>query len=191
MIVDNKLHTTPEDVLIERIGKQDSESFAALYDRYLPLICKTWYQFHLADLALEDWKQEAAVVLFRTACSYQNKEARFCWYLRQALRNRIRDLYRQQAAKKRIPTDNLEPITDIHIDQHLIDANLRPDDISQFRLVYRQFIRNCSLLERDAFVLINSGERLEEIAKRLSCSPLSVRSAFERARQKFLKYLYD
>lgn len=191
MKVDCKIHTTPEDVLLQRVGEQDSDSFSILYERYLPLICKTWYQFHLADLPLEDWKQEAAVVLYRTACSYHNKEARFCWYLRQALRNKIRDLYRQQAAQKRIPTDSVEPITDIHIDQHLMDANLGPDEISHYRLIYGRFIRNCSLMERDAFILINSGEHLDEIAKRLSCSPLSVRSAFERARKKFLKCLAE
>lgn len=191
MTMDCKIHPTPEDVLIERVGGQDSESFSALYEQYLPLICKTWYQFRLADLPLEDWKQEAAMVLYRVACAYQNKEARFCWYLRQALRNKIRDLYRQQAAQKRIPVDNIEPITDFHIDQQFVDVNFRPDDVSRFRLVYEQFIRQCSLMEKDAFMLINSGERLEDIAEQLSCSPLSVRSAFERARQKFLKCLYD
>ena len=184
---------TPESVLIERVTEHDSGSFAKLYNQYLPLICKVWYQFHLTELPLEDWKQEAAVVLYRTACSYYQRcqEARFCWYLRQALLNKIRDLYRQQAAQKRIPVENVEPITDLHIDQRLVDAHFRPDDVSELRFIYRQFLQNCSLLERDVFVMINSGQCPEEIAHRFSCSPLSIRSAFERARQKFLRHLYN
>ncbi len=73
----------------------------------------------------------------------------------------------------------------------MIDADLRPDEICQFRLVYQQFLKECSLLEKRAFLEINSGESLDVIAKRLSCSPLSIRSAFERARQKFLKQIFD
>lgn len=185
------IQTTPESELIKRVAVNDSASFTSLYNQYLPLICKVWYQFHLDDLPLDDWKQEAAVVLYRTACSYSNQEARFCWYLRQALMNKIRDFYRQQVAKKRIPAEHVEPITDLQIDQHLVDVDLRPDEISQFRLVYRQFLQECSLLERRAFLEINSGESLDVIAKRLSCSPLSIRSAFERARHKFLKQIFD
>ena len=185
--------TAQESLLIEKVVEHDSVSFSKLYDQYLPLICKVWYQFHLTELPLEDWKKEAAVVLYRTSCSYYNhcQSVRFCWYLRQALLNKIRDLYRQQVAKKRIPVENVEPITDLHIDQRLVDAHFRPDDASEFRYIYRQFLQSCSLLERDAFTMINSGHCPEEIAHRLSCSPLSIRSAFERARQKFLRYLYE
>lgn len=182
---------TPEGMLIERVLEQDSASFMQLYNRYLPLVCKIWYQYHLADLPLEDWKQEAAMVLLRTVRSYGNHEARFCWYLKQALTNKIRDLYRQQAAKKRIPAENMEPITELQIDRCFVAVHYAPDDIIEFRLIYRHFLQDCSKLEREVFMMINSGKRLEDIAQELGCSPLSVRSAFERARQKFLKKLNE
>ncbi len=185
------MQTTPEGELIKQVAEHWSDSFTRLYDQYMPLICKIWYQYHLDDVPLDDWKQEAAMVLYRSACSYQDKQVRFCWYYRQALLNKIRDLYRQQSAQKRVPFENMEPITDLHIDQHLVDVAFRPDEISQFRLVYQQFLKDCSGLEKKVFLAINAGEQLEAIANQLSCSPMSIRSAFERARQKFLKQIFD
>lgn len=179
------IQTTPESELIKQVAGKDSASFVILYRQYLPLICKLWYQFHLDEVPLDDWKQEAAVVLYRTACSYSCHESRFCWYLRQALMNKIRDLYRQQAAQKRIPTNQVEMITEVQIDQRLVDIDFQPDEVSHFRLLYQQFLQECSHLEKNAFLGINSGERLENLARQLCCSPLTIRSAFERARKKF------
>ncbi|WP_295731437.1 RNA polymerase sigma factor [uncultured Limosilactobacillus sp.] len=183
------IQTTPESELIKQVAGKDSASFAVLYNQYLPLICKLWYQFRLDEVPLDDWKQEAAVVLYRTACSYSCNEARFCWYLRQALTNKIRDLYRQQVAKKRVPAHQIESITDVQIDQRLVDINLQPDEVSHFRSIYQQFLKECSRLEKDAFLGINSGERLESIAQQLRCSPLAIRAAFERARKKLKQRL--
>lgn len=183
------IQTTPESELIKQVAGNDSASFTALYRQYLPLICKLWYRFRLEEVPLDDWKQEAAVVLYRTARSYSCHEARFCWYLRQALMNRIRDLYRQQVALKRVPMNQIEPITDLQIDQRFVDINMQPDEISHFRSIYQQFLKECSRLEKDAFLGINSGKRLEIVARQLCCSPLAIRAAFERAHKKLKQRL--
>ena len=44
--------TAQESLLIEKVVEHDSVSFSKLYDQYLQLICKVWYQFHLTELPL-------------------------------------------------------------------------------------------------------------------------------------------
>lgn len=190
MTFSREIQTTPEDVLIQQSAMGSSQEFSALYQKYLPLIYKTWHRFRLAELSLEDWKQEAAIVLFRSASSYGRQNVRFCWYYRQALLNRIRDLYRQQAAKKRIPSREIEELTDVHIDRKMVDPHHRPDEVSEYRSSYSSFFNNCSLFEQSVFILVNRGYNYEEVAKRMSRSTRSTRSAFERARQKFLKHMF-
>lgn len=185
----NYLGVTPEAVLLTQVRTKDSTSFMILFNRYRPLIYKLWYQFHLTSTSLDDWQQEAAMVLYRVACNYSDQQAHFCWYLKQALTNRIRDLYRQQAAKKRVPACCLEPLTDVHVEVVAVDHHLSPADVAEFRYTYHRFKDSCSQFEWATFVEINQGLEIDEVASKLGCKQQCVRSALERARKKFVEEL--
>lgn len=174
-----------ETALITQVRANDSMYFMILFNRYRPLICKVWYQFHLTSTSLDDWQQEAALVLYRVACNYSGQQGHFCCYFRKALMNRIRDLYRQQAAKKRVPANCIEPLTDVHVEAVAIDHHLGPDEVAEFRQCYYRFRNDCSNLEWETFVEINQGFAIDEVANKLGCNLCSIRSALERAKKKF------
>lgn len=177
--------------LINGTRQRNSQAFAQLYQRYLPLICKVWYQFQLPGCGLDDWQQEAAIVLYRATCQFKQQDVRFCWYIRQALTNRMRDLYRQQAAKKRVPFGRINYLAEAGIDDHTVDRQLRPDEIYRLRVCYQHFLETCSPLERATFLEINRGNSIQDTASTCHCTPRRVRSALERARKKLHSSLDD
>lgn len=185
------MHTAPDKELLKRIIKRDSECFHILFSRYHSLICKVWHQFHINGLDLEDWEQEASLVLYKTVLLYRDREATFAWYYKLALTNRIRDIYRGQSAKKRIPLDLQDDLTKQHVDYLLVDINSSPEDISHYRQNYREFLQHCSELEYESFIRLTSGQKLDVIAIKLDSSPMAVRSAFARARRKFIQYVIN
>ncbi|HIX35561.1 MAG TPA: sigma-70 family RNA polymerase sigma factor [Candidatus Limosilactobacillus merdigallinarum] len=189
MNYEKHLGVTPEAVLLAQVRTKDSTSFMILFNRYRPLICKLWYQFHLTSTSLDDWQQEAALVLYRVVCNYSDQQTHFCWYLKQALTNRIRDLYRQQAAKKRVPACCLEPLTDMHVEVMAVDHHLGPAEVAEFRRTYHHFRDHCSQFEWTIFVEINQGFEVDEVADKLGCKRQCVRSALERAKKKFIQEL--
>lgn len=189
MDIGTNLEKSSETVLLAQTRAHDSRGFMILFNRYRPLICKLWYQFHLNYTSLDDWQQEAALVLYRVACNYCDQQAQFCWYFRQALLNRIRDLYRQQAAKKRVPARCLISLTDVHVEAVAIDHHLGPDEVAEFRRTYQRFREDCSPFEWLTFVEINQGFAVGEVANKLGCNDRCVRSALERARRKFIREL--
>ena len=175
-----------ESRLIAAVAHRDSQAFQELYQRYIPLICKVWYRFRLPTLSLEDWKQEAAIVLYRAACRFKQRDVLFCSYLRQAFLNRIRDLYRQQAARKRVPFGCLHYLAEEGVNEFekLVDSRLRPDEVYHLRTSYRHFLRECSPFERHIFLTINQGISIREAALIEKCPLRTIRSALERARKK-------
>lgn len=170
--------------LITAASQRDSQAFHVLYQRYLPLICKLWYQFELPRTSLEDWQQEAAIVLYRSACRFKKTDVCFCSYVRQALLNRIRDLYRQQAAKKRVPFGCLNYLNEKGAYEYMENSRPRPDEVSSLRKSYAYFLGECSPLERRAFLTINRGISIRQAALRWHCPPRRIRSALGRAQKK-------
>lgn len=189
MDIGTSLNETSETELLANIRANNSHSFTILFNRYRPLVCKIWYQFHLTGTGLDDWQQETALVLYHVACNYYDQPVKFCWYFRQALMNRIRDLYRQQAARKRVPSQFIEPLTDVHVETLTVDHHLGPDEVAEFRCSYHHFREECSNLEWNAFIEVNQGYDLGEVAGMLGCTRRCVRSAFERAKKRFIQEL--
>ncbi len=174
-----------ELALIAKATRGNNETLAQLSDRYQPLVRKLWLSFSIAGLDRQDWQQEAFLVLSRAVQSYKkDQKTRFCWYYRQLLTNRLRDLYRQTRAEKRIPAQLIQDL-DAENDITMIqDPVLSPEQIVMWRVSYQEFLAQCSKNEREAFLLESKGLALEEIAQTMGCSPGRVKNALHRARAK-------
>ena len=179
-----------ELALINGATKGDNETLGELFDRYQPLVRRLWLNCSIANLDRQDWQQEAFLVLDRAVHNYrQEQRTRFCWYYRQLLTNRLRDLYRQTRAAKRIPAQLVQDLN-VENDVTMIqDPVLTPEQIVMWRASYQEFLAQCSTNEREAYLLESEGRDLTEIAQVMGCSERKVKNALHRARAKLKKHL--
>ena len=68
-----KNHSANLELLTQaQVGNEDQ--FMALFDCYSSLVKRLWQRFYIADLELEDWEQEAQLVLLKVIYSYNGKD---------------------------------------------------------------------------------------------------------------------
>lgn len=66
-------HSADLRLLIQaRVGNEDK--FMALFNCYTSLVKRLWQKYYVADLELEDWYQEAQVVLLKVIYSYHGED---------------------------------------------------------------------------------------------------------------------
>lgn len=167
-----------------------SEEFQRLFMQYWPLIRRLWQKYYVADLELDDWRQEARLVMLRVLATYQGQSlVQFSGFYKQSLTNRILDLYRARQARKRIPADQLASLgneeTDTIIDLH----RNRPDDIVYCQKCLEAFMKNCSDFERQVVAHLHRGDSIQQLAEAFHCNERKIRSALTRSRRKLIEEL--
>lgn len=175
-----------ELMLIMNAQLGTSEDFDTLFTRYWPLVRRVWQQYHVADLELDDWVQEAQLVMLKVLRSYNgDNPGKFSGFYKQSLINRILDIYRARQANKRIPANQLSPLDNECIE--IIDNHQNfPDDIVYCHECLKTFMLDCSKFERQVVALLHAGNSLSEIALQLNCSERKIQSALTRSRRKLI-----
>lgn len=190
MQLENFIRANQEEMtLITGAKFGSSDNLEQLFANYLPLIKKIWRIHFIPGLEFEDWSQEAMLTLIRSIASYRaDTQVRFCWFYKRALRNRLRDLYRLQAAGKRIPAAQIGELSKIH-EETLPDINIHAAVHDQVECIslYRELQDQCSVFENQVFARQTQGFRINEIAQELHCSPKKVLGGLERAHRKLVR----
>lgn len=183
-----KNHSANLELLTQaQVGNEDQ--FMALFDCYSSLVKRLWQRFYIADLELEDWEQEAQLVLLKVIYSYNGKDInQFSGFYKQSLINRLLDLYRARQADKRIPVDQLDSLGESD-SETMIGGEILLEDIVYCHKSIKEIIRVSSSFERDVLALIVTGKSVEYVCRKLRCSKRQVQGALSRARTKLIKIL--
>lgn len=164
----------------------DQESINELFNRYEPLVKKQWSRNKICTYDYDDWRQEALMTMMRVVTQYHAETTvRFCWFYKQALVNRARDLYRSQAASKRIPmeiTSSIGEAAEQYLDERSIYG--APGETVIIKERFRQLLKECSRLEAEVFIMWIHGYNIDEIAEKVECQRSQATSALARARKK-------
>lgn len=68
-----KNHSADLGLLIQaQVGNEDK--FIALFNCYSSLVERLWQKYYVADLELDDWRQEAQLVLLKVIYSYRGTD---------------------------------------------------------------------------------------------------------------------
>ena len=164
----------------------DRQSIDALFERYEPLVRKQWNRNKICAYEYDDWRQESLMTMMRVVSQYHADEmVRFCWFYKLALVNRARDLYRTQAASKRIPEEITSSIGE-EGEQYLFERNIygAPGEVVMIRQRFRDLLSHCSKMEAEVFIMWIHGYGVAEIADKIHCKPSQATSALARARKK-------
>ena len=171
-----------------RAGKD--KEFQELFNQYWPLVRRLWQEYYVADLELEDWRQEAEVVLMRVLKGYRGASStKFAGFYKQSLINRLLDLYRARQAGKRIPASQLSSLGDEEANLLVDGHHDRPEDIVYCQKCLMAFMQRCSSFERQVIILLHQRESLEELEIVLECDERKIRSALTRSRRKLIAEL--
>ncbi|MGN1280236.1 MAG: RNA polymerase sigma factor [Limosilactobacillus sp.] len=176
-------------LLVEAKAGKDKE-FQILFNQYWPLVRRLWQEYYVADLELDDWQQEAEVVLMKVLEKYRGTSAlKFAGFYKQSLINRLLDLYRARQAGKRIPAGQLSSLGDEDANL-LVDGHCnRPEDVVYCQKCLADFMHRCSTFERQVIVLLHQGASIKELESELDCDERKIRSALTRSRRKLIAEL--
>lgn len=89
-------------------NNNNEDALAKLFNKYKPLINKVWSSYYLTDMDVDDWYQEAMLVLIKNINEYNfERNASFGTLFKISLKNHMFDILRRSNAKKRMPADKL------------------------------------------------------------------------------------
>lgn len=144
----------------------------------------------MADLELEDWHQEAEMVLMRVLERYRGGSMNsFAGFYKQSLINRLLDLYRARQAYKRIPASQLSSLGDEDANLLVDGRRNRPEDIVYCQKCLENFMQQCSTFERQVIILLHQGDSIADLESKLNCDERKIRSALTRGRRKLIAEL--
>ena len=176
-------------ILVDARAGKDKE-FQALFNQYWPLVRRLWQEYYVADLELEDWHQEAEMVLIRVLERYRGGSMNsFAGFYKQSLINRLLDLYRARQAYKRIPASQLSSLGDEDANLLVDGRRNRPEDIVYCQKCLENFMQQCSTFERQVIILLHQGDSIADLESKLNCDERKIRSALTRGRRKLIAEL--
>lgn len=180
-------HSADLRLLIQaRVGNEDK--FMALFNCYTSLVKRLWQKYYVADLELEDWYQEAQVVLLKVIYSYHGEDInQFSGFYKRSLINRLLDLYRARQAGKRIPAEQLDGLGES--EEITLNSSFSLDDIVYCHQSIDQTIATSSPFEQQVLLFVISGKSVKTICRELGCSQRQVQSALYRSKKKLLEIL--
>lgn len=171
-----------------RAGKD--REFQALFNQYWPLVRRLWQEYYVANLELEDWHQEAEIVMMRVLDRYHGSSLiKFAGFYKQSLINRLLDLYRARQAYKRIPASQLSSLGEEDGDRLVDDHHNRPEDIVYCQSCLKAFMQRCSPFERQVIIRLHQGASIAELESQFDCDERKIRSALTRGRRKLVAEL--
>lgn len=174
-------------VLIVAVRNGDQVAFAALLERYKPLIDAAVAKFSSDEafsLYREDLKQEASLVFYNSILAYdlEQNEVEFGLFAKICIHNALVSVLR--SLKRRTE----EPIA--QIPESLLTVQDFDDPLSRMlererlKSLYAVIRKNLSDLEYEVWQLYMSGRSAAEIAERLGTDQKSVNNAIYRIRKK-------
>ena len=168
--------------LLASVREGNEAAFAALLDRYAPLLQSLVSAFGASSIGADELMQEARFALYRAAVSYREGGVTFGLYAKICVRNRLVSRLRREQKEER-------PFSLEHLLRELPSENggdaldfLLSDE--SFRELCEQIACILSPYENRVFRLYAGGLSVSEIASELCETVKSVRNALDRAQSK-------
>ena len=164
--------------LIASVRRGDETAFAALLDRYAPLLQSLVSALDASSIDSGELMQEARFALYRAAISYREGGVTFGLYAKICVRNQLVSRLRREqreAAVVSLDCFGHELASDDSVDA--LDFLLSDE---AFRELCEKIARILSPYENRVFGLYAGGSSVAEIAAELGQTPKSVRNALDR-----------
>ena len=171
-----------------RDEEAESDAFAALMDRYLPLIEKTVSRFdrsQVSDADREDLRQEALMSLYRAALSFDlcQKHVSFGLYAQICMTNRLISCVRSLSRRAQEQLLSLEDEAEIPADERG-DPAYAYEARERLEHTYGVLRRVLSSFEFTVWRAYLGGKTAREIAEEVGKTEKSVTNAIGRIRKK-------
>ena len=165
--------------LLASVRRGDETAFAALLDRYAPLLQSLVSAFDEPSIGSDELMQEARFAFYRAAVSYREGGVTFGLFAKICVRNHLVSRLRRSKREKTafsfeqlcrdLPSDDADDALDF----------LLSDE--SFRELCEQIARILSPYENRVFQLYARGLSVAEIASELGGTVKSVRNALDRS----------
>lgn len=177
--------------LIKRIKMHDEDAINELFEKYRPLVNKLWATYYLHGFDVDDWYQEAIIVMLKSVKRYDvEKMVNFGVFFKMSLKNKCFDLIRRSNAQKRIPVTMQTSFNsnEKFLSDTMSDAlAVCPESQIILQEKILKLLKVCSDFEQKILVALFSKKDFSEIALENNCKESKVSNAFERCRVKFNK----
>ncbi|KRM84437.1 ComX [Liquorilactobacillus vini DSM 20605] len=139
-----KDNTSDSSLVLKVREENDSDAFEFLFSKYLPVVHKALGRYHLHFVEHDDLLQEARIVCYQAALSYQiGTKASFGAYFQKSLLNRYCSLLRKESALKRKAEINAASFEKLNSDgQFGLKTALSYDNNSLFTTILFKEILN-------------------------------------------------
>lgn len=103
-----KIKNIDKELITDFKNNRNEEALKELFNKYKPLVNKVWSGYYLTDMDIDDWYQEAMLVMIKNIKNYSfERNASFGTLFKISLKNHLFDILRRSNAKKRMPADKL------------------------------------------------------------------------------------
>lgn len=173
--------------LVAMAQQDDSSAFEELMQRYQPLIISQHSGQRLSDMNLDEWQQEARIVLWKIMQRFNvERKNAFGTYFKVSLVNKRRDLARRaKAQKRRLLRGKLELDSDPVLRENVLIDHTMPDAVVETRdTAAHCFDKLLSSFECQVQRCMLGQMSIEEIAASLEADVNQVKNAIERIRKK-------
>ena len=186
-------NTEELELLLEKARTGDDDAYVQLFDQYSPVVLRLERTYHLRDFEHDDWLQEGRLALMKAVRTYtKGHGTTFGLFYKMIAENQICSLVRKQEAKKRralkqsksIDLTDLEYLSNRFIEIPEYDERLYIQERLTNDLIF--FSRLEKIVLQEYFI---DRLTLSEISKRHALGYRSVRSAYDRIRQKFRQHI--
>lgn len=182
-----------EQELVELAKQEDAAAFAALSDRYMPVLQSRAGRYsNIVGVDTEDFVQEGMLALYRAVKGYDAATGiRFRTYaitcinnsMTSAIRTHMKDVHRGQSLNiDEIDEHSLHQQTSLHAGERMVEDIYFDRETSDHRA--RQIATLLSDFERQVLERYLSGQSYQHISHVLSTSTKAVDNALQRVRRK-------
>jgi RNA polymerase sigma factor (sigma-70 family) len=148
-----KKDTIDHQLILDFKKRGSNESLIKMFDKYKPLINSLWRHYYLHDMELEDWHQEALIILVKNMESYDlTRGVSFGTLYKVSLKNHLYDILRRHKAKKRLPMDKIVSYSadEEYYQNHIKDSiYMNPEQVMNVKIDYEQLISKLSTMETE------------------------------------------
>ncbi|WP_220751309.1 sigma-70 family RNA polymerase sigma factor [Apilactobacillus xinyiensis] len=180
--------------LIRKINSRDECAVRELFVKYKPLVNKLWKTYYLHNIDIDDWFQEATLVMLNSVQKYDcEKMINFGVFFKMGLKNKCFDMIRKSNAQKRVP---ISMQTSFNSDEQFLSDTIAdslavcPEERLILQEKFIRLISVCSEFEKNILIALFNRKRFSEIALEQHCDESKVNNAFERCRVKFNKLTF-
>lgn len=197
--VKGKIMYSKNDVVLSRAKFGCSESFAEVFEMYVPIVLKQRNAYYLKGYDLDDWLQEGRMVCYASMQTFNlTQDITFGLFFKINFKRRVITLLRHQEAKKR------------QIDRHTesLDAQVERlgDNFSEYnedsragtsiqyifvRDKLEDFSEQLSKFENQIYEYLLDEKSFEEIAELMDVPETKVKAGYNRLKMKIKKHLSE